>query len=140
MKPPIAPILALIAYFCAESWPACISRRIDIRFEQHLIKEIPTESALLPIVIFVLFQLQRHQDPVPTNRHMFETAYIFFFTRIHLDWTLNHFGRRCQKDAVSDSLISCGRKADSCKNMGAFKNIWIRVNVAQVYFSSMNEI
>ena len=136
MKPPIAPILELIAYFRAESWPACISRRIDIRFEQHLIKKIPTESALLPIVIFVLFQLQRHQDPVPTNRHMLETAFIFF-TRIHLDWTLNLFGRLCQKD---HSLISCGRKADSCKNMGAFKNIWIRVNVAQVYFSSMNEI
>lgn len=113
MKPPIAPILALIAYFCAESRPAYVSRRIDIGLEQHLIKKIPMESALLPIAVFVLFQ--RHQCPVPTNRHMFETAYIFFFTRIHSDWTLNHFGRQCQKDAVSDSLISCGRKADSCK-------------------------
>ena len=139
MKPPIAPILALIAYFCAESWPACISRRIDIRFEQHLIKKIPTESALLPIVIFVLFQLQRHQDPVPTNRHMFETAYIFFYPdSFRLD--LESLWKAVSKDAVSDSLISCGRKADSCKNMGAFRNIWIRVNVAQVDFSSMNEI
>lgn len=137
LKPPIAPILALIAYFCAESRPAYISRRIDIGLEQHLIKKIPMGSALLPIAVFVLFQ--RHQCPVPTNLHMFYTAYIFL-TRIHFDWTLNHFGRRFQKDAVSDSLISCGRKADSCKNMGAFKNIWIRVNVAQVYFSSMNEI
>ena len=77
MKPPIAPILALIAYFCAESRPAYISRRIDIGLEQHLIKKIPMESALLPIAVFVLFQ--RHQCPVPTNRHMFETAYIFFY-------------------------------------------------------------
>lgn len=76
MKPPIAPILALIAYFCAESRPAYVSRRIDIGLEQHLIKKIPMESALLPIAVFVLFQ--RHQCPVPTNRHMFETAYIFF--------------------------------------------------------------
>ena len=98
MKPPIAPILALIAYFCAESWPACISRRIDIRFEQHLIKKIPTESALLPIVIFVLFQLQRHQDPVPTNRHMFETAYIFFYLdsfRVDLESLWKAVSKRC---------------------------------------------
>lgn len=98
MKPPIAPILALIAYFCAESWPACISRRIDIRFEQHLIKKIPTESALLPIVIFVLFQLQRHQDPVPTNRHMFETAYIFFYPdsfRLDLESLWKAVSKRC---------------------------------------------
>ena len=139
MKPPIAPILALIAYFCAESWPACISRRIDIRFEQHLIKKIPTESALLPLLFLFCFNFNVTKTPFPRIATCLKPL-IFFFTWIHLEWTLNHFGRRCQKDAVSDSLISCGRKADSCKNMGAFKNIWIRVNVAQVDFSSMNEI
>ena len=31
----------------------------------------------------------------------------------------------------ADSLVSCGRKADSCNNVYSFKNIWICVNEAR---------
>ena len=37
-----------------------------------------------------------------------------------MNWAINQSGNQFQKDLVSDSLISCKRKADSPKNMRFF--------------------
>ena len=60
----------------------------------------------------------------------------FFFYPNWVHWAVNHSEEQFQKMEVSDSLISCKRKTDSCKNICGFKNIRILVDVAQVWLTS----
>ena len=59
------------------------------------------------------------------SRHCWE-----LLRRLHVALLWKAVSKRC---SVSDWLISYGGKADSCRNICSFKNIRIRVYVAQVY-------
>ena len=88
------------------------------------------ESPLLTVVIFVL--VQSHQGPSPLIR-TFLKPHIYIYL---LSWLgLKLFWKAASKNCGFGSLISFGRKADSCKNI----RMHVSVDVAQVYFSSINE-
>ena len=67
---------------------------------------------------------------VHTKLDIFETAY--FVIRIRVDGLVYRSGEEFQDKRVrwADSLVSCGRKVDSCFKVCGSKNIRIRVNVA----------
>ena len=73
---------------------------------------------------------------LPLQRNFFKKANnsstTGFFYPNWEHWALNHSGEQFKKMEVSDSLISCKRKTDLCRNICGLKNIRIFVEVAQV--------
>lgn len=124
----------LLQYFCAES--ACITRRIDIMFEQKLIKKIPMrkriENALLTPLLF-LFCFKPPWGPVSTNPDIFAVLKCFRGP----DSCGNHSGKSKRHGFISE------KSRFRLKNICGFKNIQIYdwIPLCKVYCSwSIDEL